>query len=80
MDLQNFEWSDQMSDSLMNVNGLKILSQYVKSKQNPLLRILSLQTLHLMSFKKSLINFMLSYGLTDAQLLNLEDPIPEVTS
>lgn len=58
MDNSNMDWTETMSDELMNVNGLKSLISYVKQDSKEWPKLLSLNVLHMIARKKALINFV----------------------
>lgn len=62
-----------MGEELMNVNGLKCLSEWVKQTKKQFVRMLALNSLHLIASSKSLIPFMISYKITSDLLLKTED-------
>ncbi|KRX00529.1 Armadillo-type fold [Pseudocohnilembus persalinus] len=78
MDMENMHWSQHMSEELMNVNGLKCLSESIKQTEKQWIRMLAFQTLHLMASQKALIPFMISYKINSELLLSIEEMSNEV--
>lgn len=78
MDQCNMEWLPEMSEQLMNVNGLKTLINFVKQYEKDWPKLLSLNVLHMMARKRALINFMVSYDISSPVLADLNERNAEI--
>lgn len=64
MDKCNMDWTADMTDELMNVDGMTTLISYVAQDQKEWPKLLSLHVLHMIAKKRVLTNVMLTKNLS----------------